>query len=488
MATSIKNFFIKYKYIFLMIGMILAIFSFARNSDPDVYWHIKNGEWIVNNGIPTKDPFSYWNGNFIAHEWLFDIFSYFIFSLFGYAGTVIIANIFFASTIFVACKIANDKKNNMIIPFILGIILVFSNTNIMVMRPAVVSYFLLSIVVLLLEKNKHLWALPIITLICINMHGGMTILIPLTFILYLIDYIYTNWGSINKQIIINRVLVLMLMGITFFITPYGINSFKYGLEVPEYVKTYVNEFDPLITGTSDILLLFLILLPLACMVFTKKARLTDILTMCMAMMMCLTWRRMLGLYNIFFLIYGSQYISDTLEEVKNKFIPPIKLDFKKIGAVTMPFLLIFNLILFGAYGVNMSTITMEGDESSSSVGWVYAPQTILNYIKEQNLDLENNIMFNHYNFGGYFLFHELPVFIDGRCDPYVKEFDNPDIFGDYLKMIDFTDKTIELLKNYNVKYIATYQESNLPEELIDRNFAKELISDEHVILLEITGG
>ena len=51
----------------------------------------------------------------------------------------------------------------------------------------------------------------------------------------------------------------------------------------------------------------------------------------------------------------------------------------------MPFLLIFNLILFGAYGVNMSTITMEGDEASSSVGWVYAPQTILNYIKDWSI-------------------------------------------------------------------------------------------------------
>jgi hypothetical protein len=137
--------------------------------------------------------------------------------------------------------------------------------------------------------------------------------------------------------------------------------------------------------------------------------------------------------------------------------------------------------------MNVSTATMESDERKDVTGWVYAPQTIVNYIKENNLDLENNIIFNHYNFGGYMIFHNLPVFIDGRCDPYVKEFDNPDIFGDYLKIIDFRDGTVELLKKYNVKYIAAYKESILTQELIERNLVKELVSDEHSILLEFVG-
>ena len=109
----------------------------------------------------------------------------------------------------------------------------------------------------------------------------------------------------------------------------------------------------------------------------------------------------------------------------------------------------------------------------------------MEYIKENNLDVENNVMLNHYNLGGYFIFNDIPVFVDSRCEPYLKEFGHEPIMDDYFSMINFDDNAIELLKKYNVKYIAAYDYSALVKGLQEMNAVTTLVDEAGVVLLEI---
>ena len=94
----------------IIATMLICLLSLIMQlGDPDIYWHIKNGEWILNNGIPTKDPFSYWDTGFISQEWLFDVFSYLIYVLFGYNGLVIVPNILFGIALYLC---ATSKKTS----------------------------------------------------------------------------------------------------------------------------------------------------------------------------------------------------------------------------------------------------------------------------------------------------------------------------------------------------------------------------------------
>ena len=99
---KIKKYIIDNKYILLTVGIIILLLSEIRNPDPDTYWHIKNGEWIVKNGIPNVDPFSYSHGNFISHEWLFDIISYIVFNYLGYIGMWIFCHAFLGITLLIS--------------------------------------------------------------------------------------------------------------------------------------------------------------------------------------------------------------------------------------------------------------------------------------------------------------------------------------------------------------------------------------------------
>lgn len=75
-------------FIFILIFM-LSLFFF--NYGNDFYWHIKVGEYIINNNkIPYIDIFSWYaNSNslsWISHEWLFEVIIYLysiVFSKFG---------------------------------------------------------------------------------------------------------------------------------------------------------------------------------------------------------------------------------------------------------------------------------------------------------------------------------------------------------------------------------------------------------------------
>ena len=57
--------------------------------DPDIWWHLRTGEWVVEHGgVPATDPFStFGHGHpWVAYSWLFEILVFGIFRAFGLVG------------------------------------------------------------------------------------------------------------------------------------------------------------------------------------------------------------------------------------------------------------------------------------------------------------------------------------------------------------------------------------------------------------------
>ena len=45
-------------------------------ANPDIWWHLRTGQWIVSHGsVPTTDPFSSHGSDsaWVAYSWLFDL-------------------------------------------------------------------------------------------------------------------------------------------------------------------------------------------------------------------------------------------------------------------------------------------------------------------------------------------------------------------------------------------------------------------------------
>src|SRR5689334_2998124 len=75
-------------------------------SDPDIWWHTRIGQWIVQHGrVPVTDPFSTFGAGktWFAYSWAFDVFLYRLqerFGLMAYVGYVAVATLAIAVALF----------------------------------------------------------------------------------------------------------------------------------------------------------------------------------------------------------------------------------------------------------------------------------------------------------------------------------------------------------------------------------------------------
>src|ERR1700687_2152549 len=60
-------------------------------TDLDIWWHLRVGQWIVeNNAVPTSDHFALPTANtpWVAYSWLFEVLVYWLFQQFGLLGLI----------------------------------------------------------------------------------------------------------------------------------------------------------------------------------------------------------------------------------------------------------------------------------------------------------------------------------------------------------------------------------------------------------------
>lgn len=78
----------------LLVGGCVYVLLLALGprllSDPDSYSHIAVGRWIVANGIPSSDPFSFsmHGGHWLAFEWLSEVIFAWVHAVAGWDGVV----------------------------------------------------------------------------------------------------------------------------------------------------------------------------------------------------------------------------------------------------------------------------------------------------------------------------------------------------------------------------------------------------------------
>src|SRR3989344_5880406 len=76
--------FLTWVVAFFLVGMI--------GQDPDLGWHLKNGELILKTGILRTEPYSYTMTSFpyVDHEWLSNVIVFLVFSKIGYWGLAVV--------------------------------------------------------------------------------------------------------------------------------------------------------------------------------------------------------------------------------------------------------------------------------------------------------------------------------------------------------------------------------------------------------------
>lgn len=409
-----------------LAGTGVILFCFGKGiSGNDYWWHLKVGEWVVENGsVPTKDVFS-WIGireslDWIPHEWLSGVILFSVYRTLGHYGIYFLS--LAAALIFYHLLLWEAKRyffKNFVFCAVFFIFLSVIICSFFYPRPHIFSFFCLFFVLKILYKNmddpdsKWIYAIPPITILWSNLHSGYAMLAYTLCIVALLctvipfskEYFVLPVLSVGQKLRLLSVSVLSAAAI--MVNPLGYKALLY---------PYINQTDSLMVSViqewkspdakviGELLLYFLpVFLILTGFVMNRrKTVIIDFAFFCLFVYLFLRSVRFIMPWYIFAIFGGLR----TLPEWKTK-----KIQSKAEKAI--PVLAVFGMIGFiAASVVSIVSLCEKNAPISSEVS-----SDMITYVKE---DAPEKI-FNDYDFGGELIFNDIPVFFDSRADLYAQE-------------------------------------------------------------------
>ncbi|MBR3049431.1 MAG: hypothetical protein IKG58_02610 [Bacilli bacterium] len=454
-------------YILLLIAFSFLLMTFL-NKSYDYFWHIKAGQYMFkNNIILTHDVFSwivqgkYW----ISHEWLFEVIIYGLKIVFGniHGLIYVFINILLLSVILFYTNKKEYLKN---IPFsLLWISLMMIFIGFIQVRPHLISYNLIALTIYLLYdlyKNKDsnkIYLLPILSIIWSNVHGGSSNLVYILTIIFLVSglfkFSYKKIEStrLNKKQIQKYITVIILCLVGICINPHGLKMLIYPYQniMNNTMLNSIAEWQPTnFSNLSHIPYLLLIVIVIFTYLFSnKKIRLIDFLLIGFSIV--------LGLKSIRFWPYI--YIISTYNIFY--YINKRKLD---KGTDYILILLIIIILLLGIFNLKHLNKTNHIKVIDNKA---------INYLKSK----KPKRLYNYYDYGGYLVYKDIKVFIDGRADLY-SEYN----YKDYLDISRLNNNYNNLIKKYNFDYYIIPKKIKLNKYLSNSNKYKVEYKDNKIII------
>ena len=475
------------KWIRLVLKIIpfvpfLSIFWVKTALDNDTYWIIKTGEYICNNGIPTKDFLTiHTNMDLVVQQWLSDVIYYKAYKLLGVMGPVLIimaAILVFSGLMYKLCMM---MTNNSVRSALASVLVSASMSSFFVTRPQVFTYCIILIELICLEKYvkdgkiKHLIALPILSVAVVNLHASMWTMLFIFLLPYLANAlpIKINGKSISCCKILPLIITALIMIPCGMITPYGIKglSFIFTTSIGDKVNSSINELKPVVLSKSpgDVLQFIIPVLIAACYIIHKSGKSTVryvLLTVGTGAMMMMY--RKLGAYFMIAAVPAVMYYLNDIDVIGFiiKMDKKAKAKPKKNEKNNTP--LLVTLICILVSGILIYTFVGFGIDASEFIKSGGANEEMDKVINAMEADIKENpvdelILFNGFNTGGYLEFKGYKTYIDPRADSFVEEANNDfDYLTEYFDVKTGNVYFKDVFDKYGFNYAIVDMKSELP--------------------------
>jgi hypothetical protein len=176
--------------LFFLALMIWLFLSGANGwkgllADGDVGWHIRTGEYILDNhAVPRHDLFS-WSkpgAPWYAWEWLTDVIDGSLHRVAGLKGVVLLAAVIIAAFATSLIRRIMWRGSHLFVALAISLLAVGSASMHFLARPHVFTLLLLSLTVWMIEgdreqASRRIWWLVPITIVWTNLHGGFLALV-----------------------------------------------------------------------------------------------------------------------------------------------------------------------------------------------------------------------------------------------------------------------------------------------------------------------
>ena len=181
-----------------LVYLLLVSQALLPVEDPDLWWHLRTGDWILQQkAVPVTDPFStYGNGKpWVAYSWLFDVIVQNLFRMFGLTGIVWFTALFALVIALVIHRLVRQAHRNLAEEVLITAAIMIAIKPLMSPRSWLFSivFFTLEITALLHYRksrdSKALLWLPLIFLVWANVHLQFLYGLAVLFLFLLEPYI-----------------------------------------------------------------------------------------------------------------------------------------------------------------------------------------------------------------------------------------------------------------------------------------------------------
>ncbi len=497
----------------LVFLLLIISFAFREIYSPDIGFHLKAGEWIINNlRVPSQDVFTYTasSHDYLDMHWLYQVIIATINKASGEFGLVTF-NAFLIIITFSILFIRISKKmdimnsSNWIVLFFLAIT---SASVLFEIRPHIISWLIFSLLLFLLEEYergnvKYLFIIPLLMLLWTNTHTlfvlGWIIIgayligivfrdkkIPMPFTIYALSGIAVS--IINPYFIRGITLPFVQFQL---LQPH--NVFKNTiaeLTSPISLESYFFNghfilFQPLMWFH-----LFLFLSIASLIKRLKVIQLHELIIFGLLLYLAVSSVRNIGFFVLSVTpatIGGFQTkLGDTFNNSNDnkKFLSRLITFINgKLGQMWLNiFIMLLSIILIAAiitdaYYINYRSNDRFGYKFNEHV----LPVRAAKFLNEHHLEGK---LLNHFNYGGY-LSYALPqkVFIDGRTEVIGEE-----LFYKYSILWNQIDKS-QILQEYNPDIIIfPHQNDFLWIHYLKKDYLWRLVYADDISLIYLKNG
>lgn len=444
-----------------LFGLVIAI-GYTKLVDHDIWWHLKAGEiiWKWKQILPY-DIFSYTaqGAPWINHEWLYQVASWLLYDSFGIEALNLLKIALFIPIIWGIYKTFETVIQSKSAAIWGALITIIGIADRIMARPFLFSIFFVVIFCLALHRftlgrAKHLWALPLIQIVWINIHGG-GIFGPEIIIAWAIgetmQYLLKAQAPLPPSKIRHLWLVAFACLAACTVNPDGIDIFilSFGLPKMEYIMNFTQEWIPALDMRLDFItsqIMFRVCLVITLISYVanlRGARFSHLALTAISGMLTLNGRR----FTTDFLIINLPIIFFNLRDfAKLLFMIPKRGYFHEwvnIFAVAI----ISTLMLW--LGVPITAKGGEVGEFGLGVSKAFEASHMVEFLDENNI---HGKPFNEMGLGGYLIFKRWPfdlVFLDGRTPIYGENF-----YREFIEAFQLKQNFDKLDDRWHFDYLA----------------------------------
>lgn len=415
MRLSTKNLF----GILLFLGIFIMTLRPAL--DPDLWWHLRTGEWILAHGIPQQDPFSHVASGlpWITHEWLSEVLLQLAYQAGGLRLLVLLFSGMLTGAYLLVYKACPADSR----PYAAGFALILAalaSAPLWGVRPQMITLFLFCVFFFFLERFRvsgrpqELLPLPFLMVLWANLHAGYLVGLALLGTYALSLLLKRQPGIPRLSVRVDRAAAWLLATLggcilATLLNPSGYRILLYPFETlsSQSMMAFIHEWFSPDFHRLEWLPLAVLLLATAVAGYLGRQEVPGV------HLLLLVGGGLAGLRSMRHVpLFSVLAVPLLARQVRG--LAGLRLVSRPVTRTVSSINLLVLVLVILAGGLQISSITQRQTESiqelypAQAVDWINANQP-------------QGRLYNTYRWGGYLLWRLYPeyqVFIDGRADVY----------------------------------------------------------------------